>query len=272
VKKLENKYTIDPLKIVVDFKKDVDSGGNPRTDYGTAEDWEDFKDSIATSGIRQNIKVYLNGRGQYCLRHGYRRLKAVLELIKEDRWSGDITYDAVSESVIDGLIDHIIMNTGKPLTDLETAKALVELSKRSGKTKTSELAKMVSMRVQKVAKLMTFMERAKTELITQLNKNEVSFDTAYQIATKAKSPRDQLQMLKAGVREMKKSGDKKLLQKHLKPIRKRMDFNTQFGLLLTDAHKLKTVDKPFFDKLNILVKLIKEEAPYMEQLAIFREE
>lgn len=272
--KLENRYTIDPLKIVVDFKKLVDSGGNPRetTNYGTPEDWEEFKDSIAINGLRQNIKVFLNGKGQYCLRHGYRRLKAVRELIKEDRWSGDIPYDSVSEDPIEGLIDHFVMNTGRPLTDLEKGKALVQLSKLTGKTKTSELAKMVSMRVQKVAKLMTFMERAEPDIVEKLAADEMSFDTAYQMVTKAKSSRDQLKMLKEGVKGMKADGGKKILQKHLLPIRKTMDFNTQLGLLITDAHHKKSTDFAFLNRLQKLINLIKEQAPYPEQIEVFKNE
>lgn len=136
-----NFYKIDPRALVF--------GDNPRVDYG---DMESLKESIRENGVLEPIKVRKHkeddGTVRYQVKHGNRRGKAVMMLLEEGVDVARIpavfvTKDYTEESE---LLDHFILNSGKPMTPYEEAVIFnklekmgwtqMEISKKIGKTPT----------------------------------------------------------------------------------------------------------------------------------------
>lgn len=116
-------FTIDPRAVTADSTK------NLRFDYGNDEEWQQLKESIRENGVHVPIKVKTNGATEsgvplYNLVHGFRRLRAVMELISEGhdivRIPAITVPIAYSEN--DALFDHFIDNSGKELNILERAE------------------------------------------------------------------------------------------------------------------------------------------------------
>lgn len=266
-----NKFSIDPRLIVVDFNKSVTDGGNPRKldSYGTPEEWSELKESILNEGILQNIKLYIDADGNKCLSHGYRRLKAVLELIEEGHNIESVPFDLVSNNEEKRIVDHLVLNTGTPLTDLEKAEAIRQLSVLTGKTSPADLHKLTYIPAQKISVLMNFISLATTQVKDKLASKKISFDTANKLATKSKNTREQNALLKQGETAMKEAGDSKIMKRHISGLRTSLSFDTQFGLLLSKANKSENVDREFLERLQTLITLIKDGSPESEQLSIF---
>lgn len=99
-----------------------DPENNPRQFYGTDQAWKEFKNSIKVNGVQMPISIKRTSDG-IVLVHGYRRMKAVMELIEEGI---DIKY-VKAEAVAKGyneekeLLDHLTLNSGLPLTPMEEA-------------------------------------------------------------------------------------------------------------------------------------------------------
>ena len=127
---------IDPRSIVFDPKD------NPRVDYGNIEE---LKSSIRESGVREPLKIKNTPEGVKLV-HGYRRMTSVLSLIDEGFDVARVPCMTVARGYNDeeALFDHIICNTGKPLTCMEEANIYTqlinagytqaEIAKRIGKT------------------------------------------------------------------------------------------------------------------------------------------
>ena len=264
-----NTYAIDPREIVADFDKHVDKGGNPRKNYGTPEEWAELKESIKVQGVLQNIKIYVGADNKYHLRHGYRRLKAVLELIEEGHDFKKISFDIVSNNEEQALVDHLVLNTGKPLNDLEKAETIMQLSVLTGINDATELAKKTFMSYQKVSQLMKFMGLASHKLKTGVANKKISFSTALNLAVKASGIREQNALLTEGEKNREVTGGKKVQHKHIPVLRQNLSFDTQFGLLIGQAATRENVDHEFLVRLRGLITLIKDNAPLADQLEMF---
>lgn len=111
---------VDPRKII------IPDDWNPRVDYG---DMKELKASIKQHGVKYPIIVRRNTRNQIELVDGFRRMRAVLELIKEG--NKIVSVPALEErkgiSDIEAMLSTLTSNTGKPLTPLEEAKAFSRL-------------------------------------------------------------------------------------------------------------------------------------------------
>lgn len=109
-------HLLDPRSII------FDPAENPRKFYGTPAEKKELKESIRSNGVEVPLKIMSTSDG-YKLVHGFRRMDAVMALIDE---GVDIKY-VKCESVArgyndeDALLDHIILNSGRPLTPMEQA-------------------------------------------------------------------------------------------------------------------------------------------------------
>lgn len=118
-------FTIDP-KLIEDSE-----GLNEREDYGA--DFPELKESIRKDGVAEDLEVSVEA-GHIRLIKGYRRMRAVRELIAEKLWthegvpckserrSGD-----ARQVLVGRLIEQISHNLGKPYTILEQGRVYTRL-------------------------------------------------------------------------------------------------------------------------------------------------
>lgn len=123
--KKKDLHLIDPRKIIVDHET------NARKFYGTAEAQRSLKESIRVNGVRDPLLVTNTKEGPV-LNHGFCRMKAVTELLEE---GVDIPYvpcqaTARGYNEEQALVDHVILNSGKPLTPMEKAGLYKQLINR----------------------------------------------------------------------------------------------------------------------------------------------
>lgn len=109
-------FKVDPREIIFDPDK------NPRKFYGTTSDWNAHKESIRQNGVKESIKIQ-NTREGTILVHGFRRMKAVMELIAEGVDIKSVPCEVVPVGYTEEqiLMDHLILNSGLSLTPLEEA-------------------------------------------------------------------------------------------------------------------------------------------------------
>lgn len=132
---------IDPRKIF------VEEGFNKRTDWG---DMESLKQSIIKNGIKSPLRVYkVFGAESYGLINGERRLKSVMEILKEGKHEIARIPAMIVEKrdVAERLLESFIDNDGKPFTMLEEAQVCkqfitygwtaAEIAERTGRTTTT---------------------------------------------------------------------------------------------------------------------------------------
>ncbi len=122
--KKKDVFLVDPRSII--FNADE----NPRKFYGTPAEKKELRESIRTNGVEVALKVMNTPEGPV-LKHGFRRMDAVMSIIEE---GVDIKYvkcEAVGRgySEADALLDHIILNSGRPLTPMEQANVFKSLIK-----------------------------------------------------------------------------------------------------------------------------------------------
>lgn len=118
-------FMVDPRSIIFNAEE------NPRKFYGTPAEKKELRESIRTNGVEVPLKIMNTPEGPKLI-HGFRRMDAVMSLIAE---GVDIKYvkcEPVGRgySEEDALLDHIVLNSGRPLTPMEQAgifKALINL-------------------------------------------------------------------------------------------------------------------------------------------------
>lgn len=116
--------------IVVDEEKN-----NKRIDYG---DIEALANSILHSGLKTPVSLKkFRGEDKYELTHGHRRLRAIKHLASKGidfpRVRAFLNPSNYNED--DVLVDMIVMNDGKPLTNYEQGLVFVQLTHRGFKEK-----------------------------------------------------------------------------------------------------------------------------------------
>lgn len=121
-------FKVDPRAIVMDKTK------NPRNFYGTRDEWKSHKASIKANGVKDAVLVK-RVKGELHLVHGYRRMLAVMELLAEGVDIPLVKVEVAPRGYTEQqeLMDHIILNSGKPLTPMEEAVVFQRL-KDSGMT------------------------------------------------------------------------------------------------------------------------------------------
>lgn len=137
-KRLGNTYKVNPLLITINWED------NTRVDYG---DIESIKKYIRANGTDKlaPIKVRkVHGKDEYVLCHGYRRMKAITEMIEAGEKVDFVIVIVVTNKYTeeDALVDHIAENAGKPLNALEQAETFLRLKNTAGKNQ-SQIARAI---------------------------------------------------------------------------------------------------------------------------------
>ena len=255
-----NSYHISIKDIDVDFDKNVDEGGNPRTDYGTPEEQAAFKDDIRENGINEQVFLYVDPKTErWTLHHGYRRIKAAKELYSEEGVEVKVPFIEVSSNEEQRLIDHFRLNNHKNLSQLEKAENLKRLMAISQVTTIAKLATMVKLPYNEVFGLVDFIKGAGSPVKTKLRENKVSYDVAQKIVKSSDGDvTKQNELLEEG---LKNAGGEKVRAKHIPQIsgKDKLPLEVQLNLLLLQADSIENVDKVFVSRVKTLLKTLKTE-------------
>jgi len=128
-----NMFFHDPRSII------FNPAENPRVDYGNLKELEA---SILAHGVKDPISIKNTPEGPK-LMHGFRRMTATMNLINRGEDIARIPTIPVGKGYNDedALIDHVIRNSGKPLTAMEEAGIFKSLIGKGYKQ--TEIAKLV---------------------------------------------------------------------------------------------------------------------------------
>lgn len=260
----KDSYRIDPLKIKVDFN---DKDGNPRTDYKISpEKWKNFKESIKENGVLVSLKLYKDEEGNWNLAHGYRRLQAVLELLKEGTKIELVPFEQVIKNEEQILVDHFTLNNGEPLNDVELAEGLKRLKTMMGDdVKESDVARRVNLDYQKVHNLLKFVEKATTQVKKAVMRGDMSFAIANKIVRTSKSSSEQISLLKEGKQTSKEQGNDKIRAQHIKKVGStsisKIPFEIKLRMALDNALQNKDVEKDIVKIFTQVIDAVKKTEP-----------
>lgn len=193
-------YSINPFKIVVDWTE------NPREQYEAEDDFkiETLMNQIAEYGVLVPLNVKVDGEGNVRLTQGFRRMKAIQRL-KEERGieiQSVLVTTAPPNEELENLM-HLILNSGKNLTEYELGKILHKHQQTTGQ-KAMEIAKVTGFDYQKVTKLISLFNDSSEKLLEMVENGEVAVNTAVQITKIADTPEAQdklIEELESGVKE-----------------------------------------------------------------------
>jgi hypothetical protein len=196
----DDAFWIDPKLIV------VNEGENPRVRYSrNEEEWEDFKATIAHHGVRQAIQVYVKrGEGEdkntltYHLAQGFRRMRAVRELLAEDPNHPNlkqVPFEKVEYNREKILADHLSLNNGLGLTDMEKTRIVEQM--RNWGYKTEDIMVATGLKADKIKQLTEFARKASKKLRQLVENGDISMTKALAFARKNTDQVKQTQKLNA---------------------------------------------------------------------------
>ena len=223
---------LDPNNIIVDPNKNIRNDDN----YGD-EDFEELKESIKKQGVKQPIYVYKNMRDIYEVAHGFRRGLAIKILLEEGNDVLAVPAIETTENDIEILLDHLILNYGRPLTQLEQSGILKGLSDKGLSNK--DIAEKTGIQYQKVVYLVKFKNEAFDELINEIKKDNISFTVALELLRVAGQViKNQNNILSKCRQKAKLNGNEKITMKDISDVKYELEENN-----LDSGEKEGTVEK-----------------------------
>lgn len=255
-------YKVDVKSIKVDWDS------NPRQDY-VEEDFQELKESIRENGIKQPISVYVDKMdGTIHLAHGFRRMKATLQLIEEGVEIEKVPCIEVPNNSEQILFDHITLNSGCKLSQVETAYALHKLYiMMGGEGSVPQIAKRTGMAIQKVYNLINFHKEASHMTKDLVKSRKLSMTVAQQIVKQVPGTERQNQTLDRALAKMKEDESKRILPSHLPEIKLQHKVNTN-ALLKEVVTKLAMEDIQTIEVKDLfeMVKLLETGSPSADDL------
>jgi ParB/RepB/Spo0J family partition protein len=213
--KRKDMFKINPKDVVVNYDL------NPRKDYvgNDPERWEDFKNSIKSEGVKVPIHIFYDkGSDAYMLAHGFRRMRAVLELIEDGVDIKEIPALKVSDNQETILLDHITLNSGMPLNPVELASILGQLEKYGYKS--AEISTKTGINIQKVYAYLKFDKEAAKSVKDAVASGIMKFNTAMDIVRNADSNEEQITILDEAQEKAEEDGCEKITSSHVKDKKK----------------------------------------------------
>lgn len=220
----------NPLDIVIDWDS------NPRKFYGN-EEFEELKKDIAKKGVINPIEVYIDkNTNTLNLAGGFRRMKAVLELINEGTNIEFVPLHQVENNLEDILASHYRMNnTGLPMNEVEVADLVEVLYNLIGDYK--KVAEKMSIDYQKVLRYVDFAKKASTMTKEMVANKEMSLSTAIAVTKQTNGILEQNKVITEAKEKAAENGRKKVkasdLNKKIKThsSNKNDDYNTLKGYI-----------------------------------------
>lgn len=211
VAKRSDAYSLPPDAINVNHED------NPRNDYGDLngnDEFAELKRNIKEEGLLAPVTVYIHPEhGTFHLAHGFRRMRAITELIAEGVNIEKIPVKEVAPNEETILLQHFILNSGKKLSDAELGDTLIKLSVLMGEENIAEISRRSGIEYPKVLRLMQFGKSASTQLKKLVKDKLISINNAISITKAVPSQKEQNDLI-ADAQE-KAGKDKKLTVKDL---------------------------------------------------------
>ena len=243
-------FKINPKDLIIKTET------NPREDYGTKEEWEEFKNSIKAEGVKSPVYITKTDEG-YVLTHGFRRLRAVLELINEGVDIKEVPFLKVKNNAEQILLDHMTLNSGKPLTDLEKGETLLQLKKYGYTAK--ELSAKSGMSYIKVTTLLKFVEDATKETKELVKQGKASMTAVVEIVRKAKGDTTkQKEILEKATTSTTEGTKIKVKAVSDKQVKSEESYK-KLQMLSNKLKYEKEIDKKKHDLLNVMISFITGE-------------
>jgi ParB-like chromosome segregation protein Spo0J len=238
-------YSVAPLSINVDHSK------NPRQDYGDQDGSEDFgelKESIKIHGLLQPVSIYIDQTtGLLHLAHGFRRMKAVLELVAEGVNIEKIKVFEVPNNEETILLQHFVLNTGKPFKDLELADMLNQLTVMGEENK-AEISRQTGIKYEKVVRLIDFARKSSTKIKKAVQAKELSLTTAISLVNALDSISDQNTALETAKEDATAKGSKKIKVENIQVLKKADESVNLNAKLRTFISTVKSTDNADLDQ------------------------
>lgn len=211
-----NSYKVNAAILKANFDE------NPRKDYGSEEEFNELVESIRTHGVLMPLTVTSRGTELY-VSHGFRRFKAIQVLMAEGiEMVVEVKQCQNAEEV---LIQHLTLNSGKPLNDAEISETLLQLSKYIGADNYKEIARRVGLDYQKVVKLMNYAKNASSQVKQAVTNNEVTLTNAIEFVVETPNIVEQNEILEMAKQEpiVLKNSTKKVVLPTKKEAKKATD-------------------------------------------------
>lgn len=138
------------------------------------------------------------------------------------------------------LLNHIISNTGQPLTEIEICKILVKLSE-SGISK-EEIVERTGFSKLKVSRLLNFNKNASEEVKTAVENGDLSFTAARNLSNENKGDEEKQNEILSKAKKEKKEGEKissSDVVEYSKAKKKKLNFEKTFSLLVVKLEERK---------------------------------
>lgn len=261
--KRKDLYQANPLQIK------YDESTNPRKDYGD-EDFEELVENIRVNGLLVPISVYRDKEtNELHLAHGFRRFRAIRRLLDEGVNIELIPVTIVKNNLEEILMQHITLNSGKPLSEIETAYTLWKINNLMGGANIKLLAERVGMNYQKVINLINYYDNSTTVNKEMVEKGEMSFTIGLAVAKQSNGTEDQNNLLNEAKAKMTNEKRKRVVPSDLSGKVKLLNTKNEFKTLRSVVDNLITqnVQTISVDALaDVLERISKGEAS-IEELA-----
>lgn len=212
-------FKVDPRCMI-----EVDPDFNVRDDYG---DLDELMLSIIKDGVKQPLRGQRTKNG-FLLTDGHRRYQAVMKAIENghDIPLVPIFPEPRSYTQEQRVADMVTLNSGKPLTALEEAKAFNRLIENHGWTQKQIAQKFgkTQAHVSNTLKLLHMGDYLKECLQGDLIKASL----AIQVVKNHPEEKKQEQIVRAAVQKMKLVGKKRISEGHVTPDKKRSRYHKLF--------------------------------------------
>ncbi|MEX0597503.1 MAG: ParB N-terminal domain-containing protein [Candidatus Paceibacterota bacterium] len=248
-------YYIDPRKIVVDWDE------NPRKDYGPDEEIEEMVNSIINEGVKVPIKVY-SKEGKLHLAHGFRRMKATMIAIERGDNIERVPAQQVPYNMEAILMDHITLNSSKPLNVVEKSALYLQIMKKSGINQ-AELGRRLGIAKSSINVLVNFEEKASTPVKKAVLNGTLGFEGATRLIRDTEGVDAQNEALKKAIedtgQEGTSNGGNKKKRASLTAVKKATGSNTltPFERLVQVADGVQGTE--FGDLLNSVVNMARKK-------------
>ncbi len=261
---------IDPRELVINWS-DKTLGANPRKDYGSPAVWKAWQKNIAAEGIKDPIFIYKEADGRYHLSHGFRRMKAMLEILALNNPNFDyqlVPVVVTKKDEVAFLKNHFTLNTSLSMNEIEMAQGIRNYMKLTRTKNIQLVARELGIEYVKATQLNKFINSAHRNVAKAVSDGVITFSRAKTIVKVAKSLGEQADLIEEGRKAAAAAleagkGNGKIRAYHMKKVKAAEEkangaVDTKIVNILTDARSSKALDKDFIDRMLEVVSAIRE--------------
>jgi hypothetical protein len=225
VEQVKKDFWVNPIKV-----RFVNEENRRETGFELAEDMKDMERSIDKNGVKTPVTLYrikpeLNDGYEYQLVHGYRRMNAVTSLIKENP-KKVIKVPAiviVKPTDLEILLDHITLNSGKPLPQNELAKIIIDLETKFGLSR-AEISTYTGFTQARISQIVKFKEMLDndSQLKAIAKKGLIAPSELNDQIKKSEDIEETKAIIEIAMEEAEKTGKKKVTKKDIEAVKNKL--------------------------------------------------